>query len=191
MERRARVRQIGGYAVLIAACALLQVFWPRNWLLLGARPDFTLVLSVLSGFLFGVGDGIAIGLAAGYVRDALAGRGFGMGMLLLMYAGICGAILFRRRFRRQFFFALALVGVATVLYQAVILGLDYFFPMIPDITPSGHTLILSTLRVGGGALALNLAAAALMFQLLLHAGPYRKDYLEGDNSEVLTGDHIW
>lgn len=191
MERRARIRQVGVYALLIFACALLQVFWPRNWLLMDARPDFTLVLSVLSGFLFGIGDGIAIGLLTGYVRDSLAGRGLGTGMLLLMYAGICGANLFRRRFRRQFFFALTLVGVVTIIYAAVIFGLNEVFPMLADVPPPTQTLLNMTLRSGSGALILNLAAAVPMFQLLLHAGPYRKDNLEGDNSEVLTGDHIW
>lgn len=191
MERRARIRRIGFYALVILTAALLQVFWPREWLLLGARPDFTLVLSVLSGFLFGVGDGIAIGLLAGYVRDSLAGRSFGMGMLLLTYAGICGALLFRRRFRRQIFFALTLVGMVTVFYEAVILGLNQFFPMIPDVVPNSQTLVWRSLRTGAGALILNLAVAAPLFQLLLHAGPYRKGFLEGENSEVLKGDQIW
>lgn len=191
MERSARIRQLAVYAIALLASAILQIFWPAAWMLWGARPDFTLVLSVLSGFLFGISDGIAIGLAAGYLRDSLAGRGLGMGMLLLMYAGICGALLFRQRFRRQQFFALILVALVTVFYTIFIVGLNRFFPMVQDAVPEWQILWQQMSRIGAGSLLLNLSAAIPMFQLLLHAGPYRKGYLHNVNSEVLTGDHVW
>ncbi|MGI6298097.1 MAG: rod shape-determining protein MreD [Saccharofermentanales bacterium] len=191
MERSARIRQLAVYAIALLGSAILQIFWPGAWMLWGARPDFTLVLSVLSGFLFGIGDGIAIGLAAGYLRDSLAGRSLGMGMLLLMYAGICGALLFRQRFRRQQFFALILVALVTVFYTIFIFGLNRFFPMVQDAVPEWQILWQQMSRTGAGSLLLNLAAAVPMFQLLLHAGPYRKGHLHNVNSEVLTGDHVW
>lgn len=191
MDRRARFRQISVYGVYILLFSLLQVSWPRDWLLLGVRPDFMLVLCVLSGFLFGLDDGIVVGLLTGYMRDVLAGRVFGVGMLLLMYAGVCGAALFRRRFRRQMFFALILVALVTALYAAVIFGLDLLFPMIPDIDPSMKTLVEMTVRTTLGSLVLNVLSGIPILLLLLHAGPYKKGQLSSGNTEMLTGDQVW
>lgn len=191
MDRKDRIRQIGVYGAFILAFSLIQVSWPRGWLFLGARPDLMLVLCILSGFLFGIDDGIVVGLVTGYMRDVLAGRVFGVGMLLLMLAGVCGANLFRRRFRRQMFFALTLVGLITVLYAAVIYGLDLFFPMIPDVSPAAGPLLIRSLKTLAGSLLMNLIAGIPILLLLHHAGPYQKGRMDGSDSDMLTGDQIW
>ena len=191
MDRRARVRQLIVYCLFICIFSLIQVSWPRGWLLFGSRPDLMLVLCVLSGFLFGIEDGIVIGLLTGYMRDVLTGRVLGMGMLLMMYAGICGAMLFRRRFRRQMFFALILVGLVTVFYVCIIFGLNKFFPMLRDITPQVRPLFLQSLKSGTGSLILNMVASIPILLLLHHFGPYPKSWMDGEDSEMLTGDQIW
>ena len=191
MDRRARLRQVSVYGVYILLFSLLQVSWPREWLFDGTRPDFMLVLCILSGFLFGLDDGIVVGLLTGYMRDVLAGRVFGVGMLLLMYAGVCGAALFRRRFRRQMFFALILVALVTVLYAGIIFGLDLLFPMIPDVVPSVKSLFERSVQTGLGSLVLNVLSGIPILLLLLHLGPYKKGQLNSGNTEMLTGDQVW
>ena len=191
MDRKDRIRQIAVYGAFILVYALIQVSWPRGWLVFGARPDLMLVLCILSGFLFGIDDGIVIGLVTGYMRDALAGRVFGVGMLLMMLAGVCGAVLFKRRFRRQMFFALTLVGLITVLYAAVIFGLDLFLPMLPDVAPAPGPLLIRSLETLAGSLIMNLIAGIPILLLLHHAGPYRKGRMDGSDSDMLTGDQIW
>ena len=86
------------YAVYILGLGLLQTILPDRAAILGVKPDLTLVLAILAGYLFGQRDGMAVGLLAGFMRDALAGRGLGLGMLLLMYAGLFAAVAFRRFF---------------------------------------------------------------------------------------------
>jgi rod shape-determining protein MreD len=191
MDRRARIRQLGVYGFYILALAMIQVSWPRGWFLNGARPDLMLVVCVLSGFLFGLGDGIAVGLLTGYLCDVLAGRVIGMGMLLMMYAGLCGALMLRRRFRRQMIFALTLVGIVTVLYAVVIFCLNQFFPMITDVVPQMRPLLLRSLYSGLGSLILNTISAIPILLLLHHLGPYQKGRVDGSDSEMLTGDQIW
>ncbi len=191
MDRRERARQVGVYGFYILLFSLLQVSWPRGWVLFGARPDFMLVLCVLSGFLFGLDDGMFIGLLTGYLRDALAGRVFGAGMLLMMYAGILGAVLFRRRFRRQMFFALVLVSMVTVLYSAVIYGLDMLFPMIQDVSRQAESHLIRSAWTSAGSLALNILSGIPILLLLLHLGPYKKGRMDSSKTEMLTGDQVW
>jgi len=59
-------------AVYVLAFAILQVTVLPELTFLKVRPDLTLILSILTGYLFGWIDGMFLGLAAGFLRDMLA-----------------------------------------------------------------------------------------------------------------------
>ncbi len=189
--RAAFWRRILVYALYIAVCSLLQVTLPDSAALLGASPDLTLVLAVLCGYMFGTGDGLVIGLAAGFMRDLLAGRTLGLGMLLLMYAGIASSVLLHRFFRRNILFGLVLVAFFTAAYAAVLVLLTYLVPPLPDVIyPIGELLGRARQALPGQVLA-NLAAALPLIFLLALLGPYRR-FGRGDETDgTIMGDSLW
>jgi rod shape-determining protein MreD len=135
-SRQPTLRSILIYALYVISFAIIQVTALRDVQILGERPDLTLVLAILTGYLFGIGDGLAVGLAAGFLRDMLAGRSLGLGMLLLMYAAILAQYLFRNFFRRKTWMGLLQVLFITVLYEVTLVMLSWFFPMMPELIPS-------------------------------------------------------
>ncbi|MCK9251283.1 MAG: hypothetical protein GX821_10385, partial [Clostridiaceae bacterium] len=189
--RAAFWRRILVYALYIAVCSLLQVTLPDSAALLGASPDLTLVLAVLCGYMFGTGDGLVIGLAAGFMRDLLAGRTLGLGMLLLMYAGIASSVLLHRFFRRNILFGLVLVAFFTAAYAAVLVLLTYLVPPLPDVVyPIGELLERARQALPGQVLA-NLAAALPLIFLLALLGPYRRSGRGDEPDGTIMGDSLW
>ncbi|NLO35088.1 MAG: hypothetical protein GX112_01885 [Clostridiaceae bacterium] len=190
-SRAAFWRRILVYALYIAVCSLLQVTLPDSVAVLGATPDLTLILAVLCGYMFGSGDGFVIGLAAGFMRDLLAGQTLGLGMLLLMYAGIASSVLLHRFFRRNILFGLVLVAFFSAAYAAALLILTYLVPPLTDIVyPFGELLERLRLALPGQVLA-NLAAALPLIFLLVFLGPYRRSGRGDDPDDTIMGDSLW
>jgi len=190
-SRQPTLRSILIYALYVIAFAIIQVTALRDVQILGERPDLTLVLAILTGYLFGIGDGLAVGLAAGFLRDMLAGRSLGLGMLLLMYAAILAQYLFRNFFRRKTWMGLLQVLFITVLYEITLVLLSWFFPMLPDQIPSLSELfshLLVRLPIQG---LLNVAVAVPTLILLRYRGPYDPRVLREDLDDGSTGEGKW
>jgi rod shape-determining protein MreD len=189
--RRVQTRRLLVYSGYMITLSILQVTLPSSFAIMGARPDLTLVLAILAGYLYGVGDGILVGLTAGFLRDMLAGRSVGLGMLLLMYAAILAWYLFRGQFRRSLIMGLVQVLIMTTLYQAVIYLLSWLLPMLPDQVPSlARILRLFALSLPEQLLANLLAAVPLMI-LLRYAGPYDRNANQDELEDPITGDGVW
>ena len=92
---RSVVRKIAIYALYIVLAVLLQTSWPAALAIAGVRPDLALILAAVSGLLFGAKEGAIVGLCCGFLLDAQAGRLIGLGMLLLMLAGVVPVLLLR------------------------------------------------------------------------------------------------
>lgn len=162
------------YAFYVIVLSQLQVTLPDEVRILGARPDLTLVLVILSGYLFGRMDGAVIGLFAGFMRDLFAGRALGLGMLLLMYAGLLAAYTFRETFRRNLALSLVQVLWLTALYQLVITGIVYLVPMLPDVPLPAGPLFQAMLRDLPAQALANVVAALPIGLLLRYVGPYKR-----------------
>lgn len=190
-SRQQAVRPILIYTIYVIAFSIIQVTALRDIRILGERPDLTLVLAILTGYLFGIGDGLAVGLAAGFLRDMLAGRVLGLGMLLLMYAAILAQVLFSDFFRRKTWMGLLQVLFITVLYEVTLVFLSWFFPMLPDQIPplsKLFTQLLVHLPVQG---LLNVAVAIPTLLLLRYRGPYDPRVLREDLDDGSTGESKW
>lgn len=186
------IRAVLVYAVYILGLGLLQTILSDRVAILNAKPDLTLVLAVLAGYLFGQRDGIAIGLLAGFMRDALAGRGLGLGMLLLMYAGLTAAVAFRGFFRRNISLGLILVILETVIYHLMITFLTFAVPVLPGVAYTLPGLYQHMLQILPGALITNTLAGIPLILLLYFAGPYRRGGRpEEDDEERDVGDSLW
>jgi rod shape-determining protein MreD len=188
---RPKIRLIGVYALYILCLGLLQTTILSKLNLLGSAPDLLLVFSVLAGFLFGARDGAVCGLAAGFLRDMLAGRALGLGMLLLMYAAILAASLFRNLFRRNILLGLIQVVLLTLFYEIAIMLLLYLVPMLPDVTMSFRVLLLRHLAALPGHLLANVVCGVPLIFLLHFLGPYRRGTKRDEQDEAIVGDGVW
>ncbi len=190
-SRQPSLRPILIYTFYVIAFSIIQVTALRDVQILGERPDLTLVLAILTGYLFGISDGLAVGLAAGFLRDMLAGRVLGLGMLLLMYAAIIAQYLFRNFFRRKTWMGLLQVFFITVIYEVTLVMLSWFFPMLPDQIPQLSELFnhfFIRLPVQG---LLNVVAAVPTLILLRYRGPYDPRVLREDLDDGSTGEGKW
>lgn len=185
------LRAILVYAVYILLLGMLQVTLPGAISILGARPDLTLILAVLSGYMFGQRDGLVIGLFAGFFRDMLAGRAIGLGMLLLMYLGLLASAAFRRFFRRNVLMGFVQVILATVVYQVLTTLMSYILPVLPDVTYSLENLFSHMLKMLPGALLINGAASIPLIFLLYFWGPYQRGRTRDHDDETIVGDSLW
>jgi len=185
------VRAILIYSAYILILGMLQTNWPAGISIMGTRPDLTLILAVLCGYMFGQRDGLAVGLAAGFFRDTLAGRTLGLGMLVLMYAGMLAAVAFRRFFKSNVALGIVQVFMATLIYEFLITGLTFILPMLPDVTYSLEILTRHFLDRLPGVLLVNGLASIPLMLLLYFAGPYRRGTHQDDADESIVGDSLW
>src|SRR5690554_8189045 len=96
-------RQVILYALYLLLLSVVQ-YTLSGWLIpAGFMPDLALVMVIIVGSFYGADDGMIIGLLAGFLRDMLAGRVLGLGMLLMMFAGLAASGLLIKWFRRNAF----------------------------------------------------------------------------------------
>lgn len=190
---RRTIRLLLVYAFYIILLSQLQVTLPDQILILGSRPDLTLVLVIACGYLFGRQDGVLAGLAAGFMRDLFAGRTLGLGMLIFMYIGLLAGTALRSRFRLNIFIGLLQVVWLTAVYELTVTVIVYLAPMLPDVVHDARTLFGLAAAALPTQLLANLAAALPLLLLLWLAGPYRRSgQLETDeDSEKNQGDALW
>lgn len=188
---RSAVRPVLVYAIYLVVLAILQVTALGDVRILGERPDLTLVLAILTGYLFGLTDGLAVGLAAGFLRDMLAGRSLGLGMLLLMYAAILAHLLFRNFFRRKTWMGLLQVIFITTLYEIALMLLSWLSPLLPDQIPLLGDLFDQLLLRLPVQVLLNVVVAIPLLILLRYQGPYNPRVLREDLDDGSTGEGRW
>lgn len=179
------------YTTYILVFAILQVTVLPEVTFLKVRPDLTLVLAILTGYLFGRIDGLFLGLAAGFLRDVLAGRALGLGMLLLMYAALASHYLLRDFFRRKTWMGLVQIFLVTLLYELALVLLSWFFPMLPDQVPPFSQMmnrLATTMPLQGLA---NVAVGVPTLLLLRYKGPYDPRVLSEDLDDGSTGEGKW
>jgi rod shape-determining protein MreD len=190
-SKHIKIRAVVVYAVYVFFLGLFQATLLSRVTILGSAPDLTLVLAILAGYLFGMEDGAIIGLAAGFMRDMLAGRAIGLGMLLLMYSAILASIIFKQLFRRNVILGLAQIVIITIFYETVVMILTFIVPMLPDVSLKFSSLVLRTLYNLPGHLLGNLAAAIPLIFLLYFAGPYRRGSRKDEPVESIVRDSAW
>ncbi|NCA98959.1 MAG: rod shape-determining protein MreD [Clostridia bacterium] len=179
------------YAAYVFVFAILQVTILPEVSMLKVRPDLTLILAILTGYLFGRNDGLFLGLAAGFLRDVLAGRALGLGMLLLMYAALAAHYLLRDFFRRKTWMGLVQIFLVTLLYELALVLMSWFFPMLPDQVPSFRQMMARltvTMPLQG---LVNMVFGVPTLLLLRFKGPYDPRVLSEDLDDGSTGEGKW
>ena len=170
--RRSRLRRILVYAILLALLGLMQTVWPLHNRF-GDKPNFLLILACLSGFLFGHEDGFVIGLIGGFILDYSLGRAIGLGMLVMMLAGILSARFLSRRVSRNPLFAVTSVALMSLLFQVATQAATLLATRISGL-PVRLPLPLPFIQQALAIALLNAATALPLYLLLYFVGPYRR-----------------
>lgn len=190
-KNRALIRVLLAYTVYTLVLSLLQVTLPDAVSYGGQRPDLTLILAVLAGYMFGGADGYAVGLAAGLMRDLLAGRSLGLGMLILMTLGMLASVLFQQLFRRNILFGLVQIVIFTLVYEGLITLFSFLIPMLPSVTYPISSLLQSLLDRLPAQILVNVLAGIPLIFLLAFVGPYHRGSRSDDPDDAIVGDSVW
>jgi rod shape-determining protein MreD len=184
-------RKIMVYAIYLVLIAILQSVIGANYVPYRFMPDLSLVFVIVCGYFFGRDDGMIIGLLAGFIRDMLAGRVLGLGMLLFMFSGIIAASFMINLFQRNILFALVQVALISMFYEITIVLITYLFPMLPDQIYSIRQLAEIQMRTFPSRLLSNILSAIPVMLALYFAGPYPRNQKRTGLEENDTGEHVW
>ncbi|NLW54231.1 MAG: rod shape-determining protein MreD [Clostridiaceae bacterium] len=164
-------RRVSLYAVLLFVLAVVQVY-PGQWLRLPA-PDFLLLLPLVIGLTRGGREGFTMGLIAGFLRDYLSGRLYGLGMLEGMLIGLLAAMFFSEN-TKIFWRRLLLLCLGVTLAHVLVMSfLSYLFPFSSDLPLSLAKILMEALAGLPLVLLVNLFASVLIL-LFLWLGFYQK-----------------
>ncbi len=175
---RSVVRKIAIYVLYIVLAVLLQTSWPAALAIAGVRPDLALILAAVSGLLFGAKEGAIVGLCCGFLLDAQAGRLIGLGMLLLMLAGVVPVLLLRSMPQRPLLLAPAAAAAGTLIFHAAVFGVSWVFPTLSDLSRNPYELKQVVVQVLIPLVILNAALALPLALLMRYAGPQRRKSMD-------------
>ena len=114
-------------AVLIVLNYVLQSTVLSRFVIFGVQPDTALVFIVSYGLLRGDVEGAIFGFFAGLMHDVTGGTVIGLYAMLGMVTGYFAGKPFKDYFHNNVFLPLALVVVATLVYQFVYYFLVFLF----------------------------------------------------------------
>ncbi|MDD2427776.1 MAG: rod shape-determining protein MreD [Eubacteriales bacterium] len=173
------------YGVMLFVLTSIQIY-PGLWSNIPA-PDFLLFIPLVVGIARGGRDGFALGLIAGFLRDYLAGRLYGPGMLEGMIIGLIAAFLFSD-IRRIFWRRLLLLWLGVSLAHEFVMSLlSYLFPIDRDLVLSFRTILRKSAADLPLILLANLFATVLILFFLLLGFYQRKKQREKSGAERFEG----
>ncbi|SCW27250.1 hypothetical protein SAMN02910456_00212 [Ruminococcaceae bacterium YRB3002] len=193
-------RKIIVYVIYILIIPSLQVTLSPLVRIAGQTFDLMLVFAVLTGFLYGFYDGLIVGAAMGLMRDLLAAPivpgpegalslSFGIGIIVLLLAGVFGSIFMEGRTNRNFPLGLLAVLSFTLIYKIAGHLIIYLWESLMagmNDTPGIWYIIKMSILP---QVLMNLTICIPAFFLLRFLGPepYRRKNKEG-NKELNYGD---
>ena len=128
-------------------------------------PDFLLLLPLLAGLWTPGHDSFILGLAAGFLRDYAAGRGYGAGMLLGMLLGLLASYLAHQSWRAYAIRGGLLVLASGLIQEGVLSMLAWLLPLGDQPLALGSLLLQALDRLPVRTAA-NLLGALLMTGIL-------------------------
>jgi len=116
-----RDREIWAFTGLVLASVVVETAAAPYIGFRGVRLDLTLILTVLTGLVFGGRRGAAVGFATGFLQDVLFGRYLGVFATAHLFTGLGAGMLARRVFRENLLVPLAVVAGGSLLNETIAL----------------------------------------------------------------------
>ncbi len=173
---KATIRIIISYSLFLWLLTIVQFSLPEFVQILGIKPDLLFVFCILVGYLYGISDAIIIGLIAGFIRDSLAGRFLGIGMLIFLFCSVFASIFLKKFLSRNVLIALCQVLMATILYYISINAISLIFFQSSESFFQYSIWVIQNQMIPG--IVTNIITAGILFYLLKKFGPYKKASLE-------------
>ncbi|MCR5803576.1 MAG: hypothetical protein K6G47_04885 [Clostridia bacterium] len=185
MNKVELIRKIVVYSVYILFLTCFQVSFPDKLSLNGQIADLMFVFVVLVAYMFGIKDGIIIGLIVGILRDCFAApavigltgsvvSSVGIGAFLLFSVAVFSASVFTIKIKRKPAFALLTLISVTALYKIFGHGIIFIWTRVFSKTLyhlSAKELFIDSIFT---QIFLNILAAIPIYLLLRFVGPYKK-----------------
>jgi len=150
-----------------------------------------MVFVILTGYLFGTLDGAVIGFSIGFLRDMLASRTLGIGMLIFLYIGIFSSLLFSKKFHSRATLGFVQVILITFIYKIAGHLLFYFVPLL---TAGDHAYLPVNIVIFDSILpqvVINLAVSLPLILLLTYIGPYRRGEKRIADEDKMASEEVW
>lgn len=166
-----RIHILAVYAIFLFLLTIIQYSIPDSLSIFGAKPDLLFVFPVLVGYLYGTMDAVAIGLLAGFIRDAYSGRLIGLGMLVCILCGVIASVFLKKILSRNILLALVQVVFASFFYSLFLTTVSFlFFGVSLPLTDyavwmARHQLV--------PAIIMNTVVAVVLYLSLRLFGPYK------------------
>lgn len=188
MSKR-RIRAIIVYTVMITVLTLIQFSLPDSASFQGIKPDLLFVFTILTGYLYGTGDVVVIGLITGFLCDSFSGRFLGLGMLLFLYCGIISSVFLKRILSRNLLLAMVQVIFGTLIFYVSLTAISLLFFSVSQPV-SEYLFFMMRYRLFP-ALPVNLAISVVLYLLLKKFSVYKSDSLSLEDESLSAGDSLW
>jgi len=191
MMNKSLMRKVFIYFIFTVITVVLQFGFHDLIIINGVRPDLFIVFCIITGYLYGTGDAIVIGIISGFLKDSFSGRFIGLGILTCLFCGLFAAVFLKRYMTKNIFIALIQIFAGTIIYSLIIYSTFYLFTDMRYSIMEYIQWVLSKRFLP--MLMLNLAFAVLYYILLQIFSPYSKKksiYDEVIKSGYFSGEYI-
>ncbi len=136
------------YILVLIVFLVLQVILPPSLLFFG-KPDLLLILTVITGLLWGTKAGAGLGLAAGLMQDLFMGGIPGIYTLTKLINGVLAGLIEGNIFKERVLLPALLVFISTFIHEILVIILSENLIFNVNILLAIRDLILPLALVNG------------------------------------------
>ena len=136
------------YILVLIVFLVLQIILPPSLLFFG-KPDLLLILTVITGLLWGTKAGAGLGLAAGLMQDLFMGGIPGIYTLTKLINGVLAGLIEGNIFKERVLLPALLVFISTFIHELLVIILSENLIFNVNILLAIRDLILPLAVVNG------------------------------------------
>lgn len=110
--------------LIIVLALMIQLIIPPDFIFKSVRPDFILIISVVTGLTWGVKYGTGFGFAAGLLQDLFLGGMFGIFTVIKTFTGGLSGFLEGIIFKEKIIFPPIIIFAMTIIHESLVILLS-------------------------------------------------------------------